>query len=242
MHASGFADPILVARSEVVRPFFLCLDRDQSSDELQVRILGRTMAADSPQGLASTLDSGQRAILACIFRDEQQLADAVAKLQQASLVTHDMRIGAADQTRAELAATKLGIQSDVDALDPLRGMASLSSESVTRQSVDRAGVIGAAIGVLAGFGLSFTPLAMLMPVERSAQTLALVAFWFVVGAIVGAVLGAAFAAQSSSHAGFRLIDGMQEGGLVLIIAAARDRGDALQEILESSGGSALTRL
>jgi len=200
------------------------------------------MAADSPLGLRPTWADGSRAILACVFPSEEPLAATVARLQPEFASAGDMGIGAVDRTRAQALGAQLGIRSDIDAADPLGGLPGLSTDSATRNAVDRGGLIGAALGALAGFALSFTPVAALMPVQPSARMLALAAFCFLVGTIAGSVLGAAFAPQSSSHAGFRLIDGMQDGGVVLIVAAPRERGDAVQEILESAGARGLTRL
>jgi len=178
----------------------------------------------------------------CIFRADEQLAAVVTRLQAAAIGADDLRAGALDPARAQALCEPLGIAAGVDASDPLRGLAGLSSERTTRKSVDRGGVFGAAIGALTGLIVSFTPLATWMPVETPARLLALVAFLFVVGTIVGAVLGAAFAPQSSSHAGFRLIDGMHDGGVALLVAALPANADAVQRILEDGGGTGLTRL
>jgi hypothetical protein len=190
----------------------------------------------------ATWGARPRTVVGCIFRADEQLAAVVPRLQAAAIGADDLRAGALDPARTLALCEPLGITGSLDATDPLRGLAGLSSERTTRKSVDRGGVFGAAIGALTGLIVSFTPLAAWMPVEPPARLLALVAFWFVVGTIAGAVLGAAFAPQSSSHAGFRLIDGIHDGGVVLLVAALPANADAVQRILEDGGGTGLTRL
>jgi hypothetical protein len=108
--------------------------------------------------------------------------------------------------------------------------------------VDRAGILGAALGALAGVALGLTPVGGLLAVPHEVRLLANIALYLVLGVIVGSVLGAAFAPQPSTHVGFRLIDGMQDGALALIVSAPRARLDELHKALERCGGAGITRV
>lgn len=154
----------------------------------------------------------------------------------------ELHAGAADAARLAPLAEQLGLAADLDPEDPLRGLRGLGDESATRRGVDRGGIIGAVLGALSGFALSFTGVAALLPVAANAQRIALIAVMFIVGAIAGSVWGAAFSPQSSSHAGFRLIDGMQDGGFALLALVEPMNAEAAQKVVESHGGGAITRL
>ncbi|MDQ6781418.1 MAG: hypothetical protein M3Z37_09750 [Candidatus Eremiobacteraeota bacterium] len=199
------------------------------------------MPSDSPPPQTPTWED-TRALLGCVFQTEAQLTAAVAALRAAFGPGIALHVGASDAARVAPLADQLGLAADVDPEDPLRDMRGLGDESVTRRGVDRGGIIGAAVGALSGLALSFTGLAALLPVAANAQRIALIAVMFVVGAIAGSVWGAAFSPQSSSHAGFRLIDGMQDGGFALLALVESANADAAQKIAESNGGDAITRL
>jgi hypothetical protein len=57
--------------------------------------------------------------------------------------------------------------------------------------------------------------------------------FFVAGGISGAVLGGAFGLQRSTHAGFRLVDGMAEGSIALLVTCPRAQSAALRAVMDA---------
>ncbi len=186
-----------------------------------------------------TLNAGA---IGCVYQSDEALDAAVAQLRQDGFDAYALHVGAADGLRAAAAASRNGIQADVDADDPLRDLLPPDQEGAARGAVDRAGILGAALGALAGVALSMSPVGGLLAVPHEARMLANIALYLVLGAIVGSVLGAAFAPQPSTHVGFRLIDGMQDGAFALIVSAPRARLDELHKALERCGGTGITRV
>lgn len=180
--------------------------------------------------------------IGCIYATEDALAAAVVELGKNGVVAQDIRVGARDPLRARSAGERCGIRADLSSDDPLADLGDSEQGDKTRPAIDKAGVLGAFIGALVGFGLGLTPARSLMPVPAYAATLALSLFFFVLGAIAGSVIGGAFAPQPSTHAGFRLIDGMEEGGLAVIVQTTRSQLDAVQTLLETAGATGITRL
>lgn len=179
--------------------------------------------------------------IGCIYRDEEGLDAAVARALSFGVAADALHVGATDTQRAQAAAQRNGIRADVQADDPLRNLVPLDLDETARGAVDRAGILGAALGAAAGVAISLTPVGGLVAVPHDARMLANIGLYLALGAIVGSVLGAAFAPQPSTHAGFRLIDGMQDGALALIVVAQRNRFDELQRLLEDGGGTGITR-
>ncbi len=201
--------------------------------------LSESIAANFGQGAPAPLTP--RAI-GCVFATEAALIEAVEQLLSAGIAPHDVHVGAVPQERANDLAQRNGVVADLLADDPFRGMGEYSGEATARRAVDRAGVWGAALGTVAGILLSFTPAGHEIPVPANLQPLANALLFFVLGLFIGSVLGAALAPQQSAHAGFRLIDGMNEGSLALIVSAPSARVDDVARVLEALGGLDLTRI
>jgi hypothetical protein len=201
--------------------------------------LSGSMTTDSGSGGPATLGEGA---IACTYDRDEALDAAVAQLRADGIEADAFHVGAADGQRAQAAALRHGIRADIIADDPLRDLLPLDQERKARGAVDRAGLLGAALGALAGVALGLTPAGGFLAVPPEARLLASIALYLVLGAIIGSVLGAAFAPQPSTHVGFRLIDGMQEGALALVVTAPRARLDDVQKALERSGGAGITRV
>jgi len=74
-------------------------------------------------------------------------------------------------------------------------------------------------------------------VARPLQPLADGFLFFALGAIVGAVLGGALGPQLSTHAGFRLIDAMQEDSIAVVIDELSDEVlDPARRAMTDGGG------
>lgn len=201
--------------------------------------MSELMGHDSSQAPQTTLSESA---IGCVYRSDETLDAAATQLVALGIAPGAIHIGAAEAQRAQAAATRHGARADVDPDDPLADIVTLDRGNSARAAVDRAGMIGALIGASAGIAISFTPVGALIPVPHAALPLANVGFYFVVGAIAGSVLGAALGPQASTHAGFRLIDGMQEGAYALIVVAPHSRHDELQKLLEAAGGTGTTRV
>ncbi|MBC5804744.1 MAG: hypothetical protein DLM53_08580 [Candidatus Eremiobacter antarcticus] len=198
------------------------------------------MTAHLHPAVEQPLSSVSDGVIGCIYQQEDQLVAAVNALAERSVPFSAMRIGPSHNPAAQRVAQRTGIQPDLDGSDPLRGLAGLRAEGDSRMAVDRGGLLGAGIGALAGMAASLTPLRSLVPVAQG-QALADILICFVLGAIVGSIWGSALCAQSSTHAGFRLIDGMQEGGLAIVVQAPRARMGEIEAMLQSAGGAGMTR-
>lgn len=206
---------------------------------LEVEDLSELIGRDSSQAPHTTLSESA---IGCIYRSDDALDAAAAQLLAQGVGADAIHVGALDAKRAQAAAQRHGIQADVHPDDPLADIVSLDRDGSARAAVDRCGMIGALIGALSGIAISFTPAGALIPVPHAALQLANAGFYFVIGAIVGSVLGAALGPQTSTHAGFRLIDGMQEGAYALVVVAPQSRHDDLQKLLEAAGGTGTTRV
>jgi hypothetical protein len=198
------------------------------------------MTAHLHPAVEQPLKSVADGVIGCIYQHEDQLLAAINALAERAVPLSAVRVGPADNPAAQRVAQRSGIQPDVDASDPLRGLAGLRAEGDSRAAVDRGGLLGAGIGALTGMAAAFTPLRSLVPVAQG-QALADILICFVLGAIVGSIWGSALCAQSSTHAGFRLIDGMQDGGLAIVVQASRSRMGEIEETLQSTGGAGITR-
>jgi hypothetical protein len=201
--------------------------------------LSELMGRDSSQAPQTT--SSESAI-GCVYRSDETLDTAATQLVALGVSPDNIHIGAVDAQRAQAAAMRHGLRADLDPDDPLADIVTLDRENKARDAVDRSGMFGALIGAGAGIAISFTPVGTLIPAPHEALALANVGFYFVLGAIFGSVLGAALGPQASTHAGFRLIDGMQEGAYAMIVVAPQSRHDELQKLIEAAGGTGTTRV
>jgi len=201
--------------------------------------LSELIGRDSSQAPHTTLSEGA---IACIYRSDDTLDAAAAQLLALGVGADALHVGAVDLQRAQAAAQRHGIHADVHPDDPLADIVSLDRNESARDAIDRCGTIGGLVGACSGIALSFTAAGPLIPVPHAALLLANAGFYFVIGAVVGSVLGAALGPQASTHAGFRLIDAMQEGAYALIVVAPHSRHDELQKVLEAAGGTGTTRV
>ena len=206
---------------------------------LEVEDLSELTGRDSSQVPQTTLSESA---IGCIYRSDDALDAAATRLLTLGIAADAIHVGASDAQRTQAAAQRHGIHADVHPDDPLADIVNLDRNNTARAAVDRWGMIGALIGACSGLALSFTSAGALIHLAHPALQLANVGFYFVLGAIVGSVLGAALGPQASTHAGFRLIDGMQEGAYALIVVAPHSRHDELQKILEAAGGTGTTRV
>ena len=183
----------------------------------------------------------QRVAVGCVFSSEEALNAAITRLTENGIPPGDIHVGAAHQDWAENIANAKGVVADVAPDDPFHGLAGYAGAESARRVVDRAGIISSAIGAAFGLALSFTRAGNILPVPHLLQPLANALFFFVIGLFVGSVLGASLAPQQSAHAGFRLIDAMQEGSLALIVTAAPEQAGNIASLLETAGATSITR-
>ena len=201
--------------------------------------VSESMPRASGSRQAPTLGAGA---IGCVCRSDQTLDAAAAGLAGLEIAKTQLHLGASDESRALAAAQRLGIAADLQPDDPLGGLVAPGDGSAPRTAIDRAGTFGALLGAAAGAAIAFTPAGRLVSAPQTLLVAANAALYFVLGGIVGSVLGAALAPQPSTHSGFRLIDGMQEGAYALIAVAPRERHDELQRALEGAGATGITRL
>ena len=198
-----------------------------------------SIPAASVQGLSSTLSASA---IGCVCRTEAVLGAAITTVLDAGVPTPSVHVGALDGTAAQSVAKRFGVAADLHADDPLQGLVALPGDDAPRANVDRGGVLGCIVGALAGCAIALTPVGRYVAAPAGMLVLANAALYLVIGGIVGSVLGAALAPQSSTHAGFRLIDGMHEGGYALVALVEHARHDELQRLLESVGAVGITKV
>ena len=173
------------------------------------------------------------AVVAGLAADDAAVADLVAALRASSEALGAIRVGARDRARAESIAATHGIAADVGADDPLAGAPGLGTQADHRVRIDRGGVIGAIAGAVLGTALGFLPAGRFITVAPDQAPLVDGLLFFVAGGISGAVLGGAFGQQLSTHAGFRLVDGMDDGSIAVLVSCARDRAGAIRAIFDA---------
>jgi hypothetical protein len=176
---------------------------------------------------------GGEAVVAGLAADESAVADLVAALREAGIEPHSIRIGAADPTRAEAIAHAHDVRNAVDPDDPLAGAPGLGDAADHRRRIDRGGIVGAIAGAVIGTALGTLPAGRFLASYPDQAPLIDGLLFFVAGGISGAVLGGAFGLQRSTHAGFRLIDGMAEGSVALLVTCPPAQSTALRAILEA---------
>lgn len=201
--------------------------------------MSEPIARDSGHDGAATLGDGA---IGCVYRSEEALDVAATRLLGLGLTADALHLGAADTERAQATAGRIGIRADLLPEDPFQDVIAPGQNDDARAALDRAGMIGGLLGAGVGVAIAFTPAGSLLNVPPAALLFANAGLYFVLGAIVGSVLGAALAPQPSTHIGFRLIDGMQEGSYALIVIAPRHKLDEVQQVLEASEGTGITRI
>jgi hypothetical protein len=200
--------------------------------------LAESIGTSFPRQAASTLGTG---FVGCVFENDDHAVAAIERLRELGLPPGDIRVGAATPARSLDVVRQTGVRADVSPEDPLAGIEGYADQAGARRVVDRAGVWGAMAGTAAGYAIGRLPFAHFMPVPPSLVPFADTLFFFVVGLFVGSILGAALAPQQSAHAAFRLIDGMHEGALAMIVPVPPGRVDELVEVLEAAGATGISQ-
>jgi hypothetical protein len=175
---------------------------------------------------------GGEAVVAGLAADETALADLVAALREVGVGPHAIRVGTADPARAEAIARAHDVRVDIDLDDPLAGAPGLGDAADHRRRIDRGGIIGAIVGALIGVVLGMLPAGRFLASFPDQAPLIDGLLFFVAGGISGAVLGGAFGLQRSTHAGFRLVDGMAEGSIALLVSCPTAQAIELRAIFE----------
>ncbi len=174
------------------------------------------------------------AVVAGLAADDAAVGDLVVALRASSEELRTIRVGAQDRARAEAIAAAHGIAADVATDDPLAGAPGLGTQADHRVRIDKGGVIGALAGAAIGTALGFLPAGRFITMVPDQAPLFDGLLFFVAGGISGAVLGGAFGQQLSTHAGFRLIDGMDEGSIAVLVSCARERSSAIRAIFDAN--------
>ena len=157
-----------------------------------------------------------RATVACLATDESAAERIVAALTTAGIEPASLSLCAQDDARARTLAARLAISADRTAEDPLAGAPGLEGPVAQRARADRGALWGALAGIIAGIALGLSPVGQIAQVAPEFAVVADVLFFFVIGIIGGAVLGTAIGPRLSTHVGYRLIDGMQEGSIAIV--------------------------
>jgi hypothetical protein len=203
-------------------------------------LLGLAESIDTsfPQQAAPTLRAG---FVGCVFENDDRAVAAIEHLRELGLPSGDIRVGAMTPARSLEVTRRTRVRADISPEDPLAGIEGYADQAGARRVIDRAGVWGAAAGTAAGYAIGRLPFGHFMPVSPNLVPFADTLFFFVVGLFVGSILGAALAPQQSSHAAFRLIDGMHEGALAVIVPVPPGRVDELVKVLEAAGATGISQ-
>jgi MFS family permease len=177
------------------------------------------------------------AVVAGLVADEVAAASLITALCASGIELSAIRIGAHDSERAQAIAAANGVGAGVAPDDPLAGAPGLANAVDQRRAVDRGGMIGALVGAVAGAAFGLFPLGHFIAVDPGWAPLADGLLLFVVGGVSGAVLGGAFGPRLSTHAGFRLIDGMEEGSIGIAVACLRSQTSQTRAVFETAGAA-----
>ena len=181
------------------------------------------------------MNSANHATLGCVFASDDAIIDAIRSLSGDGTVV-GWRIGAIDKDRAARIAQAAGALDDLDPTDPLRGVPGVASSADAGASVNVGAAIGAVAGAIVGLASS-SMLGALMPVDPTARPIAWSILCFAIGMAVGGVLGGAFGKRPSTHAGFRLIDAMEAGGVAAIGTMDAERVARVRGVLQDRGAA-----
>jgi hypothetical protein len=174
--------------------------------------------------------------IGCTFASDDAAIAAVRALTLSGLAV-DVRLGASDPERASTVARDAGAAAGLESTDPLSGVAGLASGDDASKGVDRGAVIGGAVGAIVGAALANTAVGALVPVDPGSRPFASALMFFAIGIAVGGVLGGAFGRRPSTHAGYRLIDAMEDGAIALVAVIEPARLEETRRALESAGAS-----
>jgi hypothetical protein len=177
------------------------------------------------------------AVVAGLVADDEAAASLIAALRASGIELNAIRLGAQDSARAQAIAAAHVVRADVAPDDPLAGAPGLATAADQRRAVDSGGMIGALVGAIAGALLGLFPLGRFIAVDPGWPPLADGLLFFVVGGVSGAVLGGAFGPRLSTHAGFRLIDGMEEGSIGVAVTCLRGKSSQTRTVFETAGAA-----
>jgi len=177
------------------------------------------------------------AIVAGLAADEIAAGNLIAAFGAAGIALQSIRIGAQDSARALAIATAHGVRGDVSPEDPLAGAPGLGTEADHRRRVDRGGMIGALAGALIGAVFGMLPPGRFVSPSPDQAPLVDALLFFAAGGISGVVLGGSFGEQLSTHAGFRLIDGMAEGRIAVSVSCASPQTADVRAIFDEQRAS-----
>ena len=182
------------------------------------------------------MGEANHATAGCAFAADDDAVATLRALTDAGIVAV-WRVGATDNDRAARIARATGATADLDPADPLRGVPGVASGGDAASGVNVGALIGGVVGGAAGAIGGATALGVIMPVDPGMRVAASTLLFFAVGAAVGGVLGGALGEQSSTHAGFRLIDAMEAGDVAAVGPIAPGRRDDARSLLEKSGAA-----
>jgi hypothetical protein len=182
--------------------------------------------------------------VACAFKDQAATENAVRELLASGVAADDISLGGfgAHAEHAKTLAAELGVRAGIDPDDPLAGAPGLASADSGAFAIDRGGVIGGLIGAVTGLIVGLFPGIHLVPADPSYRLLASALLLFILGALAGATLGGALAPQRSSHAGFRIVDELEHGGLAVVASLDAARAGDVANMLTAAGGLHVMRV
>jgi hypothetical protein len=188
--------------------------------------------------------SAPSVFVACAFKDQAATENAVRELLASGVAADDISLGGlgAHAEHAKTLAAELGVRAGIDPDDPLAGAPGLASADSGAFAIDRGGVIGGLIGAVTGLIVGLFPGIHLVPADPSYRLLASALLLFILGALAGATLGGALAPQRSSHAGFRIVDELEHGGLAVVASLDAARAGDVANMLTAAGGLHVMRV
>ncbi len=178
-----------------------------------------------------------RAAVAGLAGDEPSAERIVAAIIATGIDAPSVSIFATADDRATSLAGRLGAGIGRSADDPLAGAPGLEGAAEQRARVDRGAAWGAACGLAIGVALGLMPAGRFLSVSPDLMLVADALFFFVIGIVAGAVLGSAFGPRLSTHVGYRLIDGMQEGRIAIVARCARAQADSASSAMTAAGAA-----
>ncbi len=179
--------------------------------------------------------------VACVYESDDAALAALRHLFVIGVAPQSVRVGATNGKRADALATEVGARSDVDPIDPLHGVVGVR-RAAAYGGVDYGAFLGGIVGAVIGVALGLTRAGSIIAVSAALRPLADGLLFFAIGAIAGAVLGNALGAPPSTHAGFRLIDAMEEGRIAVIVEIPEDKAESVRRSMEAAGASELLQL
>lgn len=181
-------------------------------------------------------------VVACVFLSDSDADAALRSLIESGVSAEDILIGSTDPSRAEALAGRTGVRATLDVRDPLAGIGALADERATGAAIDRGGVVGGGIGLVAGAAIGFTSLGAFTPVDVGVRPIADALLLFALGAIAGASLGGAFGPRRSTHVAYRIVDAIDDGNLGMTARIAPALVEASIRLLQTAGAADIIRV